>query len=150
MALRFLPKHGLAEVLGSAQRPALRNGEAIVKATQRIALQIAAALLLINLPLILTGCDARTIVTGTVTNPEGEPIGGADITLGLGTTIVRSGETSADDGSFEIGGTHAGTRRQLTLLVKKDGFQDRTESVSAGGSHSVKVVLEPVSTEEKE
>jgi hypothetical protein len=74
-------------------------------------------------------CDGHTSVHGHVQDSNGKPIEKASVTLE--TNGRKDDIETANDGSFEVGFTHAPTEVQLTLRATKPGFKPFSETFSS-------------------
>ena len=116
-----------------------------VATTTRILAVSIALLCVCSVVVFLLGCDGATFVRGVVRDSEGKPIPEANVKLTAG-GITRETK-SMDDGEFEVGGTHAPFRVQLTLSVTKAGYKpfEKLISSSDGVHQAIDVALEPSS-----
>ncbi|MBI2537156.1 MAG: TonB-dependent receptor plug domain-containing protein, partial [Gemmatimonadetes bacterium] len=109
--------------IGSGNRPNLRLGAALT------GLGLAAAMLLAP----VTPVHAQAgVVTGTVTDRSGEPLGSAQVTVpGLGRAILSDAR-----GQFVIRGLPAGA---YTLQVQRIGYRSETRQVTVPSAGSAEV-----------
>ena len=78
-------------------------------------------LLLLTLFLTAFATQAQTVISGTVTNPKGQPVAGANIYI----DGTYDGATSAEDGTFSFETTTTGTQvLVITFLSADDVRQD--------------------------
>jgi hypothetical protein len=114
-------------------------------ATSRILAVSIALLCASSVVVFLVGCDGATFVRGVVRDSEGKPIPEANVKLTTGATTheVRS----TDDGEFEVGGTHAPFKVELTLSATKTGYKpfEKRISSSDGIHQTINIALEPSS-----
>jgi TonB-linked SusC/RagA family outer membrane protein len=95
-------------------------------------------ILLMVLPFLLgvpadgLSAQATAAVRGTVTGPDGNPVGGAQVTI-VGT---QRGTATATDGTFEITGLGAGERDVRVTFI---GFRTETQSVTLAAGQTATV-----------
>ena len=90
----------------------------------------AARLTVICLALIVAiGCDALTVVRGTVRDTRCQPVADANVVINVGGN-TWSGLTDSD-GRFEKGITHGPTNSPLELVISKPGFEKLTVKLPA-------------------
>src|SRR4051794_16463529 len=77
---------------------------------------------------------AQDTVHGRVTDPSGQPVAGAQVTV---LELERATRT-ARDGTFALGGLPAG---EYTLRITAPGYTSQTRRVTAQGGESLDVAL---------
>ena len=90
---------------------------------------------------LFAGCDAYTECNGVIVDGDGHPISGAKVSLTTNGNPVGPDDISKEDGSFDVGWTHASNTEPIELRVHKDGFRDDVRRVPSK-SDSMRIVLE--------
>ena len=116
----------------------------------------ACAVLLLLSVCVLYGCgflgmlffygDGHTRVIGEVVDPDGKPIGGAEVRLSEQARLSSTTSVLTDEaGRYDAGLTHAPRDLALVLTVTKDGYKPHREEFKSRESGSVPgtIVLEP-------
>jgi len=90
---------------------------------------------------ILSACDARTSVRGTVADADGKPVAGAEVRL-VSLKSGRSDVTQTDEeGAFICGITHGPAAGKFEFMVSKAGFAPFRKEVEERAELSEKIVL---------
>ena len=101
----------------------------------------------VSIRLVLPGAGGA--VEGLVVDPDGDPVGAAEVLFGEPSRPGRGGwtprplrTTTGEDGRFRLDGATPGT---ATLAVRGAGFAPRLEPIDvvAGGTTNAEVVLDP-------
>ncbi len=101
----------------------------------------ALVFLVLTLVAILSACDARTSVRGTVVDADGKAIGDAEVRL----VSLKSGRTDVtytdENGAFVCGITHGPAAGKFQFSVSKPGYGTYRKEINEKAAISEKIVL---------